>query len=265
RDDPDIEYCPHCYNARGPEAVQQRARTLTDPEVLAMYGGGAFPLLYSERAENGNYLEPQGISVRHGVCGDPEQNDEESSNVYSTPNSNWPVIDSFESGQIIEISIDMAVYHRGHAEFLICNTADMADPEGVVTQECLNEHPLTRASDDGGASPIDPSFPGRYYIDPECRAGETFQDMPAGAPSGYNIRMRYVLPDIECAHCVMQMVYYTGNSCKHVGYDEFEPESWPSDCAPNKSDWIELDRKICGEDQDTYPEEFWGCADISIT
>ena len=57
----------------------------------------------------------------------------------------------------------------------------------------------------------------------------------------------------------------TGNSCKHVGYDEFEPESWPSDCAPNKSDWIELDRKICGEDQDTYPEEFWGCADISIT
>ena len=83
----------------------------------------------------------------------------------------------------------------------------MADPEGVVTQECLNEHPLTRASDDGGASPIDPSFPGRYYIDPECRAGETFQDMPAGAPSGYNIRMRYVLPDIECAHCVMQMVY----------------------------------------------------------
>ena len=46
RDDPDIEYCPHCYNARGPEAVQQRARTLTDPEVLAMYGGGAFPLLY---------------------------------------------------------------------------------------------------------------------------------------------------------------------------------------------------------------------------
>lgn len=83
----------------------------------------------------------------------------------------------------------------------------MEDPDGVVTQECLNKHPLTRATDDGDASPIDPNFPGRYYIDPECRENETFQDLPPEAPEGYNIRMRYVLPDIECDHCVMQMVY----------------------------------------------------------
>lgn len=38
-----------------------------------MYGGGEFPLLYTKFAANGNYLEPEGIAVRHGVCGDPEQ------------------------------------------------------------------------------------------------------------------------------------------------------------------------------------------------
>lgn len=49
-----------------------------------------------------------------------------------------------------------------------------------------------------------------------------------------------------------------------MGYDEFEPASWPSVCAPNKSDWIELNRYICGVNG-VYPEEFWNCADISIT
>lgn len=42
-----------------------------------VYGGGDWPHLFSyqrgELLENGNYLEPEGISVRHGICGDPEQ------------------------------------------------------------------------------------------------------------------------------------------------------------------------------------------------
>lgn len=62
-----------CYNARGPKYVQARGEANTDPEVLAKYGDGAFPLPFAPFAENGNYLEPQAISVRHGVCGDPEQ------------------------------------------------------------------------------------------------------------------------------------------------------------------------------------------------
>lgn len=95
----------------------------------------------------------------------------------------------------------------------------MENPDGVVTQECLNKHPLTRASDDGNASPIDPNFPGRYYVDPECRVNETFQDLPEEAPEGYNIRMRYVLPDIECDHCVMQMVYCESHNMGAHGID----------------------------------------------
>lgn len=96
---------------------------------------------------------------------------------------------------------------QGHCEYFICDTADLADPMGVATQECFNMHPLTRAPDDGSASPIDPNYPGRYYVDPECRENETEQGKPEKAPKGYNIKMRYVLPNIECDHCVLQMIY----------------------------------------------------------
>ncbi|CAM9912712.1 unnamed protein product, partial [Laminaria digitata] len=264
-----IDYCPHCYNAKGPKATRARAKAKTDPATLTMYGGGEFPLLYSDFADNGNYLEPQGISARHGVCGDPKQHSAEDSNMYSTANSNWEVLGSFESGQVIEMDLILHPSARnastqGHCEFSICNTADLDDPNGVTTQECFNMHPLTRASDDSSASPIDPNYSGRYYVDPECRASETEQSKPNAAPDGYNIKMRYVLPDVECEHCVLQMVYFTGNSCMHIGYHEFEPASWPSRCAPKKADWIELDLSICGENG-AYPEEFRACSDISIT
>ncbi|MEP5174585.1 hypothetical protein, partial [Marinobacter alexandrii] len=56
----------------------------------------------------------------------------------------------------------------------------------------------------------------------------------------------------------------TGNSCKHIGYDEFEPKSWPGKCSGSKDKWIELNRSICGENG-AYPEEFWACSDISIS
>lgn len=73
RDFEEIEYCPHCYNAMGEDNVKARGIRLTDPDVLEKYGGGQYPLLYADFAENGNYLEPEGIAVRHGVCGDPVQ------------------------------------------------------------------------------------------------------------------------------------------------------------------------------------------------
>lgn len=74
RDDPEIEYCAHCYNARGPKWVKERAKRETDKGVLNDFGGGdEFPLYYGDYAANGNYLETNEIAKRHGVCGDPEQ------------------------------------------------------------------------------------------------------------------------------------------------------------------------------------------------
>ena len=99
------------------------------------------------------------------------------------------------------------MHTQGHCEFFICDSADLYDPGGVATQECFNKHPLTRAPDDVFASPIDPNYPGRYYVDPVCRVVETEQSKADDAPYGQNTKSRYVLPDIECDHCVPQMVY----------------------------------------------------------
>lgn len=74
---PEMEYCPHCMQSKGPAAVRARAEANTDPTELEIYGGGRWPHHDSyERGEllpNGNYYETDAISVRHGLCGDPGQ------------------------------------------------------------------------------------------------------------------------------------------------------------------------------------------------
>ncbi|CAN0403918.1 unnamed protein product [Ascophyllum nodosum] len=264
-----IDFCPHCYQSRGPAAVRARAESLTDPNELGSYGNGAWPLLTvyekGEIAANGNYLEPDSIAVRHGICGDPEQTAAEGSNRYANANSMYPVLETYTEGSVLEVKVVVSTTHHGYLEFFLCDTSDLDDPEGVVTQGCFNMHPLDRAEDDGDASPIDPNFPGRYFVDPTCRSGETDQTILPGAFPGDVITARYQLPSgVTCSHCVVQMAHYTGNSCMHPGYEEFNPPSWPSKCAPNKGDWILTGLNMCGVG-DSYPEEYWNCADIEIT
>lgn len=72
-----ISYCPHCNQSRGPASVRARAEANTDPDLLAKFGNGEWPhkISYGRGgvSSNGNYLEADGISVKHGVCGDPSQ------------------------------------------------------------------------------------------------------------------------------------------------------------------------------------------------
>ncbi|CAM9420102.1 unnamed protein product [Ectocarpus sp. 6 AP-2014] len=270
---PLLEKNAGAYNAGGQVEVQDRARRLTDPAILAEYGDGWYPLRWvydkGEMAPNGNYIEPQGISVRHGVCGDPKSGDQggqDGENTYSTPNKDWPVLQEFKQGQSMEIKAVMKAWHYGHLEFFICDTQDLDDPDDVATQECFNKYPLTRSEGDGVNSPIDPNYPGRYYADPPCRENETEQDYDWRAGGGYVMTMNYDLPEnLVCEHCVLQMWYYTGHKCYHPGYEEFNPASWGSECAPNKSDWIDLSIDYCGDNEWNLAEEFWACSDIAIT
>ncbi|CAM9476506.1 unnamed protein product [Scytosiphon promiscuus] len=261
--------CPHCMQSRGPGAVASRAAEMTPEDVLSDNGGGAWPHLTAynrgDLASNGNFLESDEISVRHGVCGDPEQTSAEGTNVFGRENSIYPVLETYQEGSIIEMKVAVDTYHWGHLEYFICNSEDLSDPEGgPVTQGCFNMHPLDRAEDDGDASPIDPDHPGRYYVDPPCREQETDQTMPDGAYGGYVVTARHKLPEgLTCTRCIIQMVYYTGHICKLPGYEQFEPDSTPEGCAPSVSDWVNLDPPACGEGG-AYPEEFWNCADIEI-
>lgn len=107
------------------------------------------------------------------------------------------------------------IRRQGHVEVSICDTSDESqNPGGVPNQECFNQYPLTRDAGDGDASPIDPNYPGRYYVEPPCRASETDQnfnkdEMPnLKGYEAYSVKMRYVLPaGLTCSHCVVQMHY----------------------------------------------------------
>eukprot|EP00903_Cladosiphon_okamuranus_P015678 g14476.t1 len=251
---PFLNYCPHCFQSRGPAAIRARA------------GGAPWPHFNGERAENGNYLETDEIAVRHGICGDPEQTAAEGDNRYGLENSNYPVLETHTEGGILTVRIVVSTYHWGHIEMFLCDTADLPDgPDSPVVQSCFNKHPLDRAADDEINQPIDPDHRGRFFLDPPCRASETNQDILPGAYAGDVATARFQLPaGVTCEHCVVQMVYYTGNSCSHQGYAEFDQPEWPSECAPSKADWINEGVGLCG-DGDRYPEEFWNCADIAIT
>lgn len=70
-------------------------------------------------------------------------------------------------------------------------------------------------------------------------------------------------PPSPCVDATRQTV--TGHKCYHPGYEEFNPPSWGSECAPNKSDWIDLSIDYCGDNEWNLAEEFWACSDIAIT
>ncbi|CAM9196488.1 unnamed protein product [Ectocarpus fasciculatus] len=249
-----VNYCPHCYQSRGPAAIRERS------------GDKPWPHYQGARAANGNYLESDEVAQRHGICGDPEQTAAEGDNKYGRENYNYPILGTYAEGGILEVKMVVSTYHWGHVEVFLCDTADLPDGEdSIVTQSCFNDYPLDRAEDDQFNGPIDPNYTGRFILDPPCRASETDQERLDGAYEGDVATARFQLPQgVICDRCVVQMVYYTGNSCKHEGYAEFNPPSWPSECAPSKADWINEVVGQCG-DGDAYPEEFWNCADISIT
>ncbi|CAM9851405.1 unnamed protein product, partial [Choristocarpus tenellus] len=207
------EYCPHCLQGRGAVNVRNRAEKLTDPEWLESYGEGRWPLkyLYDQGmvASNGNYLEPQEIAVRHGICGDPSQVAPEEDNRYGIANSNFQVVENYAEGSAIEIKTITSTYHWGHLEYFICDAKDLDDANGPVIQECFNKHPLSRAPQSEAASPLDPAHSGRYFLDPPCRASETDQTRePEDGYWGQVSTMHYLLPaGLTCERCILQMIY----------------------------------------------------------
>ncbi|CAM9451088.1 unnamed protein product, partial [Pylaiella littoralis] len=266
-----FEDCPGCLNSGGPERVRERGIANTNGGLISQYGDGEWPLFTAyangEVCDNGNFFERDEIADRHGICGDPKQFALEGTNAYSGAPGDWSVVRTYQQGSVMDVKVVITEHLWGHLEFFICDVKELRyGAASVPRQECFNQNPLTRAEGDSINSPIDPDFPGRYYIDPPCKGGEgIYEDLPEGAPrDAYVINMQYQLPsELFCDHCVLQMVHYTGATCKHIGYDEFAPDSWPSECAPSKADWIEVDLLMCGM-EGFYPEEFWSCADIAI-
>eukprot|EP00121_Abeoforma_whisleri_P000758 Awhi_evm1s671 len=220
------EFCPHCLSAGGPGHIS-----------------GLTP--------GGNYIWPETkkSSVRQGLCGNPADSDL----VYQQPG---PISKTYQSGQIIDIQIQITAHHKGHFEFWLCDQAE-------VTFECLNKYHLVRAEDSTHPlSPIDSEFPERYYLEPSC-AGDSpnnFDDENQAnlIPKSQRITMKYKLPEgVTCDHCVLQWWWGSGNSCLIPDSRSF---NYPQDTCDS---WTTGGITDCGNG--AYPEEFWNCADIKIT
>lgn len=66
-----------------------------------------------------------------------------------------------------------------------------------------------------------PLSPGRYYVDPVCRADDdtdpTDQGKVPGATSGHVVTGRYNLPSgLTCSRCIVQMVYCESTLCHGI-------------------------------------------------
>jgi len=229
-------YCPHCFNSGGTGAV-------------AAASGGVWP-----------YPETEATTTRHGICGDPAGNFE-----HAGPGE---IVETYVEGGQIEIEIGITAHHNGHFEFYLCDTADLPDKNGDVTQECLNRHKLTRSSGVQDSHPIDPNHRDRYYLDPKCSMQK--RSFPDSGIEAYGTKMTFDLPKgLTCEHCVLQWYWVTANSCLAPGYREyFGGPSAPttfSGCSGDggSNGWWAPHLGDCRGG--SYPEEFWNCADIKIS
>eukprot|EP00039_Didymoeca_costata_P013261 m.198820 g.198820 ORF g.198820 m.198820 type:complete len:544 (-) comp15720_c1_seq6:234-1865(-) len=242
------EYCPHCLAAGGPSVNQQKLQAKT--------GDGTYP-----------YPETVASSARHGLCGDIADTQQK----YISNSTNH--LTSFVKDSVVTLEFIITAHHRGHFEISLCDMGTVIGSH--VTQECLEKNVLIRAEDSNAASPIDPAYPERYYLEPVCAKAQNDQ-MYTGTLDGsvdyatqyygygLKVRAKYHLPkNFTCEHCVLQWWWITANTCHPPGYQSSSVWNHTWNCAEQPgADWWVPGLGDCGE---RWPEEFWNCADISIT
>lgn len=119
-----------------------------------------------------------------GVCGDPWNGprDNEEGGKYS----NGIIVRSYESGEVISVTVQLTASHKGYFEFKLC---PKDNPRKRTTQECLDKYPLQLADGTGT----------RYNIPNK---------------NGYQLlTVKLRLPeDVTCRDCTFQWKYNAGNS-----------------------------------------------------
>jgi len=250
----ETEYCPHCLSGGGVAGVGSNLVN------------GEWP-----------YPETTTSSVRRGMCGDPIGSTDPKYNPYNQARAiaNMGLLEeelgpdfssTYTIGQTIELTVDVTAHHVGHMEFFLCDTKDLNDPDNL-TQDCVNKHQLVRDPNFESLTPIDPKYPGRFFLEPKCLHD---QDAPKedGLQIGQRMTVHYKLPEgLVCDHCILQLWWITSNSCLPPGYREFFSDKTNNvmpECngdGGSKGLWNEY-LSDCGVK--SIPEEFWNCADIRI-
>jgi len=158
----------------------------------------------------------------------------------------WLTEATYEEGQVIQIKSHLHTHHYGHCEVKAC--ANVQNP----TQDCFDANPLTYVYDPGFAygAPADPLHPEYgHYAD----AKKTYYTHKFKLPKG-----------VSGSKVLLQYHYITANSCNPPGYLNYP---WP------KKNWwqgpylgnCQLPYPRDGQRPGGAPEQFWNCAQISIT
>ncbi|XP_023944729.2 uncharacterized protein LOC112050654 [Bicyclus anynana] len=114
-----------------------------------------------------------------GICGDPYDDDVPRRHEFGGQLGQGMIVDTYESGQVIEATVQISVYHKGYWIFKIC--PDVRNEN----QACFDQYPLEL--EEGGT---------RFY-----------------PPHGGFFTVKYRLPKgLTCDHCVVQWRYIAGNN-----------------------------------------------------
>lgn len=162
----------------------------------------------------------------HGVCGDPHNAPRD--HEAGGKFATKVITGRYLRGQTVTLKVKITAPHGGRFSFGLCPLPDRVSDEEerrLVTQKCLDSNRLVNAED---GSP--------YWW---------FGKRPAG-----DYTMTFQLPPkITCKRCVLQWHYETGNSCT----------------IPGTPAQHVMSENMVPCDQGGVMEEFWNCADVSIS
>ncbi len=206
----------------------------------------------------------------HGVCGDSKfdtaPRPHEAGGKWGYPKS--PIVTQYRKGETVEFIVDITTNHNGWFEFIICD-ADKCG--GDINEKCFKDGhcqllmrektPECESEQSKECAPVDEKYPGRWYI--PCRKGDHVGEHFMGGPF-----MRYKLPaGFQSNHAVIQFYWVTANSCNPPGFiDYFKryPMKIWGQCPGDGGAFGGRNPGLSDCGGATFPEEFWGCADVSV-
>ena len=235
-----IDYCPHCLNGGGVGSVRKALKGNFSPY----------------RSDN---------RVRAGLCGDALGTNDHMVGGKYVPYEKAPIVAGYEPGSAIDFEIHINTNHNGFMVFYLCDLDACGTTD--LEQKCftgghckkLERISISRCEkgDKFECGPIDEMDRTRWYV--PCRGGG---QKDKGGKSG---TVRYQLPNnMNCKHCVVQFYWVTANSCNPVNYRPYFESKPFGTCAGDGGAKGGINEVLADCGGDNFPEEFWGCADVTI-
>jgi hypothetical protein len=182
---------------------------------------------------------------------------------------------SYIEGQVITVEVFLSAHHKGHMVFSACPGSEDGE---APTQECFDQHRLKFVKDEFYGAPVDANFPHRVMVAPFTHPDRKSAYEDQFSPETTMLfRFQLELPPDLSGQLVLLQWYYVASisGCMHEGYDQYPwPQTWIQSSV--KGEYVfDAGLENCADilPPDGYqeitnkilPEQFWNCAEISIS